>query len=348
MRPFADDSIFNTPLADDAAIDPTSAAVVATFANGATTSATINTTDWSVPVYVVPENQPTVRVQLIGANAASKTNAVLEAAWAEVPLPPNAQAAGPNTTPLNASGPPAGDNHLVVWQPSTDKLWEFWHLRPGPRTVPVVERNPQTGEWEVVPEIVNGKHVLKEEAVGGWSAEWGGVIDDVSLNPGAYDSTAWPGAANGWGASACSISIAAGLITLDDLAAKRIDHALAVACQFTRLGVWVPPAKRTDGFRTGSATVPEGAHLRIDPDLDLESLEMPPFTLMLARAAQTYGMIVRDSANSIPFYAEDPSRLGINPYTGPTGYFEGKTPHELLASFPWVHLQLLDMALASG
>ncbi|MGO9759949.1 MAG: hypothetical protein ACLP1Q_01645, partial [Solirubrobacteraceae bacterium] len=38
---------------------------------------------------------------------------------------------------------------------------------------------------------------------------------------------------------------------------------------------------------------------------------------------------------------------GTEPYTGADGYFEGKYPRELLASFPWNRLELLKMELHS-
>ena len=36
------------------------------------------------------------------------------------------------------------------------------------------------------------------------------------------------------------------------------------------------------------------------------------------------------------------------PYAGPTGLFAGRYPSELLASFPWEHLQVLQTQLRSG
>jgi hypothetical protein len=300
MRPFADNSIFNTPLSPDAPLDLTSTVVVAALVAEAG-KATINTTGWSVPVYIVPVNQATVKVTQ--SYPGGPSSLALQAAWDAVPLPANAIPAGPE----------GSDHHLVVWQPSTDRLWEFWHL---------------------------------QKTTAGWQAAWGGAIQDVSLSSGAYDATAWPGAKTNWGGSACSISIAAGLITLDDLYAGRIEHALALACPETRAKVWVPPAQRTDGASTAATSIPEGAHLRIDPDLDLLSLELPAFTLMLAEAAQTYGIVIRDTSSAVPFYAEDPSRLASNPYAGPTGFLEGRTPQQLLAAFPWEHLQLLQMTLS--
>jgi hypothetical protein len=98
----------------------------------------------------------------------------------------------------------------------------------------------------------------------------------------------------------------------------------------------------------GATTLPEGAHLRLEPGLNLAALHLPPFTLMLARAAQRYGIFVRDRASDIAFYGQDPIPTGTEPYTGSKGFFEGKSSAQLLASFPWSHLQVLKMELHSA
>jgi hypothetical protein len=66
---------------------------------------------------------------------------------------------------------------------------------------------------------------------------------------------------------------------------------------------------------------------------------------MLAEAAQRYGIFVGDTSVNVAFYAQDPTPTGANRYTGTGGYFEGKTPAQLLAVFPWGRLQLLKMEL---
>ncbi len=69
---------------------------------------------------------------------------------------------------------------------------------------------------------------------------------------------------------------------------------------------------------------------------------------MMAEAAQRYGIVVRDRASNVTFYAQDPTPTGTNPYTGAHGWFEDKTPQQLLASFPWSRLELLKMELHSA
>jgi hypothetical protein len=55
--------------------------------------------------------------------------------------------------PIPAAAKPAEgtDQHMVVWQPSTNTMWEFWHA---------------------------------QDVNGAWHARWGGRMTDVSSSPG--------------------------------------------------------------------------------------------------------------------------------------------------------------------
>jgi hypothetical protein len=302
FRFFSPSGFWNAPLADDAPLDPDSAALTDAFAaviareRKAGTGPWINTTDYGVPIYTVPADQPTVRVQL----ASSFSAPALQSAWNEVPMPP-------------ATAPSSGsDRTLVLWQPSRDRMWEFWKLTQGS---------------------------------GGWQASWGGAMQEVSSNQGVYGPEAWPGAKPWWGSSASSLSIAGGLITLEDLRRGQIDHALALAIPNVRASFYASPAQRTDGRSTTPLSLPEGARLRLDPSLDLSSLHLPPLTLMIAEAAQRHGILVRDRAKVTHFFAQDPGPTGTNPYAGVGGYFGERSPAQLLSRFPWDRLQLLRMEL---
>ncbi len=304
FRFFSPSSFWNQALPPDAELDSNSSAIVNDFdqiiaaEQVAGTGPWIGTTDYSVPLYTVSADQPTVAVKL-----AHTPEAALSEAWSAVPLP---------TTAKPATG---HDGNLVVWQPSTDKLWEFWQI----------------------------SHTLE-----GWQASWGGAIDNVSSSSGIFGSGAWPGAEPWWGVSASSLSIAGGLITFEDLERGKIEHTLAMAIPGVRAGVYSSPALRTDGKSANPLALPEGAHLRLNPNLDLSTLHLPKMTLMIAEAAQRYGIVIRDGAGNIQFFGQDPSSLPTNPYRGPTGYFEGQSPVRLLASFPWQELQLLKMELHSA
>jgi hypothetical protein len=310
-RLFAPSSVWNAPLAPDAALDPTSRALVTRLVAEVAREQRLGWGPWisssssSTPIYTVGRDQAPVKVQLDNPTLSWRTS--LQAAFDAVPIP---AAARP------ALGP---DAHLTIWQPSTNKLWEFWKAR---------------------------------KLADGWHASWGGAIAKVSQSPGYYTASSWPGATPSWGATATSLPVAAGTIRINELLRGCIDHALAVDLPYPRAGVISWPAQRSDG--TGGPTeIPEGARLRLDPNLDLSRLDMPPLVRMMAVAAQKYGMIVRDQTHhAVGFFIEDPRpsrslRLfySANGSISPTGFYSGRYPTQLLASFPWRSLQVLRMDL---
>jgi hypothetical protein len=307
FRFFSPTSVWNKPLSPSAEVDPTSPVVMAAFqAEIASEEALrrgpyINTVKYSVPIYTVPRRQRTVTVKLRDVSEPE-----LQRAWKSVPLPSDAQ-------------PSIGtDGNLFVWQPSTNRLWEFW-------------------------KAIHTSH--------GWSARWGGAMQHVSSDSGVYEPRVWPGAKYGWGVSASSMSLVGGLITFEDLKKGVINHALAMAIPGVRAGVYSSPAHRTDGYTPEPDALPEGAHLRLNPALNLASLNLPRVTLMIAEAAQKYGIYVTDGtgySGVTQLSAQDPAGMATNPYLGPTGYFEGMSPKKVLADFPWNDLELLKMELHSA
>ncbi len=188
---------------------------------------------------------------------------------------------------------------------------------------------------------------------GQWHASWGGRIQYVSLDPGYYRNISngaggWSEQA-GWGATASSLPVVSGLITLSDLEAGQINHAVAIMVPQAAKGIFSFPAQRTDGVATTANAIPEGARFRLPASLNLAAINMPPITRMIAQAAQTYGLIVNDQTGAtVGFRAEDPTPLmrqgQANPYK--TTYFKTASgvyqdPNFLLASFPWADLQLV-------
>jgi hypothetical protein len=176
-------------------------------------------------------------------------------------------------------------------------------------------------------------------------------MDDVSRDPGYYTTASWPGALSVWGATATSLPIAAGVITLNDLRRGYIDHALAIDLPATAAGEWAWPAQRGDGSSTASNAIPEGARLRLDPKLNLASLHLPPLVNLIARAAQQYGMIVRDqTGEGIDFFVQDTVPIGDDPFyangaPSTSGPFQGEWPDQLMSQFPWSSVQVLQMSV---
>ena len=306
MSLFARTSVWNRPLPADAALDRSNFTLMTAFRAEVDRERRrrigpwIQTRDSTTPIYIVGRRRPKRRVHLDVPHRPWYRS--LHRALRRVPLPRRMKpTAGP-------------DGFVTIWQPSRDRLWEFWKAR---------------------------------RRVDGWHVKWAGAMRRVSENPGYYTSAAWPGARPNWGASATSLPLIAGTMRIGELRRGHIPHALAMAVPNARAGVFSWPAQRTDG--TGGPTLlPEGARLRLDPDLDIDALDLPPVTRMMAEAAQRYGIVVRDrTKEAVTFFAEDLTASHGDPYRGPGGLFGGASPRELMAAFPWKHLQLLKMSLCS-
>ena len=282
---FSSTGVWNAPLPANAPLDPKSAQLSAALAAehrkevAGNYGPWVNTTEWSIAVYTVGARVPSVQVKL--DNNAPQ----LAADFAAVPIPAGATAAG------------GGDKSLVVYQPSSDTLWEFW---------------------------------LAQRRADGWHATWGGKMTHVSTNPGYFPAP--------WGGSGTSLALLGGLLTIQELRAQRIDHALAIAIPNTAAGAVTWPAQRGDGRTTGPTAIPEGTRFRVDPSIDLTKLGLSPLGYAVARAAQRYGLVVRDTSSNIAFYAEDPTPTGSNPYGA---IFGGRGPNQILNEIPWDHLQVV-------
>jgi hypothetical protein len=309
-RLFAPTSPWNAALLGNAQLDHASPALTGTLLAEvrreikAGIGPWISEREYSTPIYVVRARQAKVHVVLDTGSWGAPLQRALDDG---VPIPRHARPAK------------GTDGHLTIYQPSTDRLWEFWGAA---------------------------------RRADGWHARWGGAMRNVSTNPGYYTSSSWSGLHSSegwnWGSTATSLPVVAGTVTIDELRRGRIDHALALAIPDACARRFSWPAQRTDGASTAAHCLPEGAHLRIDPSLDLSTLELPRVTRVLAEAAQRYGMIVRDvTHHAVGFYAEDPAPTGGNPYGGEDGLYGGLPPWKFLPQFPWARLQVLKMRLCT-
>jgi hypothetical protein len=297
QRPFAPDAVWNRSLAADAAVDPRSQEIVAALRAQVSDDVarrygpTINTWQYSTPVYEVPRRQRRVRVTLDNRATYAKT---LRSAIANVPIPRRAR-------PARGS-----DGHMVIWQRATDTMWEFWKM---------------------------------QRRSDGWHAKMAGRMSGVSRNPGYFSGTS----GFAWGATATSLPLLGGLMRPHELRRGRIDHALALAIPRPKASVWSLPAQRTDGWDKAPDAVPEGARFRLDPNVDVDKLQLPRAVRAMALAAQRYGIIVRDKAGTVAFYAEDPASVaGADPYAR---VFGREPLWQQLSRFPWDKLQLMKMDL---
>ena len=108
------------------------------------------------------------------------------------------------------------------------------------------------------------------------------------------------------------LTYAAGLVLQSEIAAGRIEHALAFAFPRTHDTDFVFPATRTDGGNIPGdgplgQTLPEGQLIQLDPTLDVTTLGLSTAGEVIARALQEYGMICVDTSGSLKLIAEHES-----------------------------------------
>ncbi|MDO5699037.1 MAG: hypothetical protein Q4G51_13795 [Dermatophilus congolensis] len=195
------------------------------------------------------------------------------------------------------------DGQLTIWSEPDDALWEFWQMRQA-----------DDGVWE---------------------ACWGGRLDNVSASRGIFEAP--------FGTSASGLVASATAITLRDLERGEIDHAVAIAIPEPAARTFSFPANRTDGISLSSDAIPEGARLRLDPSLDVDSLQLTPLAKMIAKAAQQYGLIVTDRSHGVAFVGED-SRLhrektGEDPWEQAFG---GVPDYAQMKNFPFDRLTVVE------
>jgi hypothetical protein len=170
---------------------------------------------------------------------------------------------------------------------------------PGPYPIPpdaFVEGAPGPGQ----PVADGDRHVLVLESGsctlyelfdaerqddGSWTAGSGAVFDlrGYGLRPDGWTS-----------ADAAGLPILPGLVRYEEVAAGEIRHALRFTAPRTRRAyVW--PARHFASSDTDPALPPMGQRFRLRADADLTGFS--PEALVVARALQTYGMILADNGS---------------------------------------------------
>lgn len=208
--------------------------------------------------------------------------------------------------PENAIPATGTDSTLSIYSPDTDQVWELWVLRKQ-------KANPKQ-----------------------WEACWGGRIDQASKSAGQFQMP--------FGASASGLATIGSMITLSEAKAGKIEHAMALnliaPADWQR--VWYP-ANRSDGNDRSPNAIPEGARLRLDPSVNVDTLKLTPLGKAVARAAQKYGFIVVDTAGAVAVIAESGTRVQKETGSDPWKPILGAVPnYKQLEGFPWDKLQVLQ------
>jgi hypothetical protein len=150
-----------------------------------------------------------------------------------------------------------GDCHLLVWNPTSQKLYEMWRANIG------------------------------ASFQGGCLAAWNGATTYTDSLRGDQCTSA----------DAAGYPIAPLLFTADEVAAGHIDHAIRFILPNNRVQRgFVRPATHGTQTTGGSAAPAYGVHLRLRADYPISSLPTEG-ARVVARAMQKYGMYHADGGN---------------------------------------------------
>jgi hypothetical protein len=213
-----------------------------------------------------------------------------------------------SAVPMPSHAQPAvgTDSEMTVYQPSTDTIWEFW---------------------------------LSRKQGGVWQACWGGRLQNASKSNGIF-----PGS---YGTTATGLPFLGGQITAEELQRGEIRHAIGIS--LVDVAAWNIvswPAQRSDGYNPNNAPnrIAEGQRFRLDPTINVDTLNIHPVAKTIARAAQKYGFVVWDKAGSVSIRAQNPKSYTAvgqaNPYNA---LFNGTAEYNVLKNFPWNRLQFLPV-----
>lgn len=199
------------------------------------------------------------------------------------------------------------DGELAFYKPSTGEYWELWKAR--------------------------------KDIDGNWTACWGGRIASTKTNAGVFYKN--------YGTTATSLPFIGGQITAEELARGEIKHAIGIALVDLDAS-WVVsyPATRSDGYNPTKIAnrIAEGQRFRLDPSINVDSLNMTKAGKTIAKAAQKYGFVVWDRAGSISIRVQNAATyIAIGKSDPYPALFESKPTYAVLNGFPWERLQFMPM-----
>jgi hypothetical protein len=142
------------------------------------------------------------------------------------------------------------------------------------------------------------------------------------------------------GADAAGFALGAGMVRPEEIAQGHIDHALIITTPYTRSGYAACPAEGSDGKNASANALPMGAHVQLDPSIDVAALNIPAWQKVLATALQRYGAYVGDTGGSLAVEAEN--NLGRPGYDAwaKAGVSSGSPS---LSDLPWSSMRVLSM-----
>lgn len=295
LLPFARSSPWRRPIAATAAFaDPDDPATVALHDVDRAGSPWLNYSGYSHPINQATSSDPTA--------------AVTDSWHAPTTLPHGGT--WPTHIPAGARIASGSDGHMHVLDPAGTTVYEHWRATKNSDTAYTVLRRHAVNLTGTGIGPMNGVRAYGGSAIAGLIRAW-----EIDPTHPAYTG--------------------------------RIDHPLALAIRpdqtlqgvvtlpdeghgpYTSAGYgrapngYVWPATESEN---GTGTIPLGAYFAIPRTIDLATLNLPtPELLMLATAAQTYGVYIVDVSASTCFYLEDDGGTATAAYfnaVAGTGYWE--------------------------
>lgn len=274
-----------------------------------------------VPIYVAPADQPRVPVAVasvlanVGWTPAGKL--LHEVLMTEgVPIPAGARV------------DPSSDRSLIVYQSSKDSMWEFWVAAPAA-----------------------GKDAEGREYA--WTCKWGGRMLDCSTRAGTYRTSSSPPEDASWGHAATGLPMLGGVITPEEWASddpRAIRHPLRLLVGEAGRK-FLPPAHRGDGIKDDT-WIPEGARVRLAPDVDLGYLsgndEISRQTLKLSLALRDYAAFVTDVTHGgVALQFRSPQSYYWQGLPKPYDLGDHQPyPNDFMWRIPWQSAQVLDPSVS--
>jgi hypothetical protein len=263
---FTSTSPWNTPIPSKPSIDSSSKSIIKNLKSKAEVLKG-SFTGWTIPLFVIDSQaSPKRNIKTTGDSFNPDVDPDRDGIAVDIPIP---EGVWPD---------PKTDGHMLLIDPYVRKSWDFSRAQ-----------HLSDGSW-----TTSGLTI--------WDLDGPGYREPFS---GSY----WWN----YGVRGSGFPLIAGLIRPEEIEAGEVKHALVFASPInqksrtakTKQQVCSPPASKTDGYGIGSKYILEGARLQLDPNLDLDSLNLSPATKVIARAMQKYGMYNGDNSTDFKIYFQN-------------------------------------------
>lgn len=282
-RVFSSDSPWNTPIGANPAVEPNTVQMMDLVKNymqqgGYSLALGLAYKQWTAPLHFIDSTTAPKRTVYFDAVKAGFHegfhNSVDPTGIGEVPNIPMPTWVWPD---------PKTDGHMIMYDTATGLIYEFSKFR-----------------WD------NGTAYATKVAI--FSATSSGTQTP-------FDGSRW------WmkHVRAAGMPFIGGLIRYSEFQSGEIKHALSMAGPTNRLkklstDTWTkeicsPMASRSDGWDIGENTILEGQRIQLDPNFDLDSINLSADAKIVAKALQKYGAFMADNGPSLNIYFEN---LGTN------------------------------------